>query len=877
MKKLIAIIGFLALAVGGLAQPILQEATASAVTTGTAGNVYISPRRLATALAGVTLPSQTGNTGKFLTTDGSVASWATLAGGGDMVLASAQTVTGAKTFGSAGAVGKLKVAGTTSGSTIINAAAVAGATTTTLPNADSTLPIFTQQVTFAGPTAARTYTLPDAAVTLANISQAQTFTGASTTTSWIETTPVITGGLTASGSGANTFGASTGPFITSTGANTLSGAVTVTDATTPSITLASGKTNTGFFLVNGKTSGGLKIIAADAAAQTVTLSLAAQTSGASTISMPDTAGVNDTFGYVTLAQTLSNKTLASPVVTTQLTTTSSTFALLNTTATTVNAFGAATTLNLGASATMILNFGGSTTASEFRFLEPSGSGTNYTAFKAVAQSANITYSLPPAVVAGGALTDVAGNGVLTWVIPSGSGTISSGVTNAIPKYTASTTLDDSLLSDDGTTLTYTGSGGIVSSGSATGIITVTGVTSGHLKITGADAMAQDVTVSLAAQTSGAATATIPDLAGVSQTFSFIGKAETLSGAKTFSGGILASGSNANDFSSGTGTFKTSTGANTLSGAVTVNDATTPSVTLASGKTNTGFFLVNGKTSGSLKIIAADAAAQAVTITLAAQTTGSSALTLPDMAGAAGTFAFINKAQTWTGVQSLTSPDETTSVTTTSTSFTAWAGATTLLTIGGTGGSASMFAPSTLDATSSTTGAIRTSGGISAAKSLNIGTTITGGGAFSIGTSNSATVGTIELGAASDTTISRSAAGVLAVEGNILSNVNPRITTVTSNATPTFSTDTADCLTITAQAAAITSMTTNMTGTGANFQQFEVRIKDDGTARAITWGANFVSGNATLPTTTIVSKALHVWFEYDSVQAKWVCVGTGSDA
>ena len=54
-------------------------------------------------------------------------------GSGDMVLASIQTVTGKKTFGSAGAVGKLAVAGTTSGSTIIDASAVAGSGTVTLP------------------------------------------------------------------------------------------------------------------------------------------------------------------------------------------------------------------------------------------------------------------------------------------------------------------------------------------------------------------------------------------------------------------------------------------------------------------------------------------------------------------------------------------------------------------------------------------------------------------------------------------------------------------------------------------------------------------------------------------------------------------------
>jgi predicted 3-demethylubiquinone-9 3-methyltransferase (glyoxalase superfamily) len=71
----------------------------------------------------------------------------------------------------------------------------------------------------------------------------------------------------------------------------------------------------------------------------------------------------------------------------------------------------------------------------------------------------------------------------------------------------------------------------------------------------------------------------------------------------------------------------------------------------------------------------------------------------------------------------TSPTFTTSVACADTSFTAFAGATTLLTFGGTGASASTFFPSTLDTSSSITGAIRTSGGISAAKAVTVGTTL----------------------------------------------------------------------------------------------------------------------------------------------------------
>lgn len=62
---------------------------------------------------------------------------------------------------------------------------------------------------------------------------------------------------------------------------------------------------------------------------------------------------------------------------------------------------------------------------------------------------------------------------------SGSGTV-SGTTNKIAKFTAPTTAGDSLLSDDGTTLTYTGTGGasapkVTTTGTA-GAINVTAIT-----------------------------------------------------------------------------------------------------------------------------------------------------------------------------------------------------------------------------------------------------------------------------------------------------------------------------------------------------------------------------------------------------------------
>lgn len=110
---------------------------------------------------------------------------------------------------------------------------------------------------------------------------------------------------------------------------------------------------------------------------------------------------------------------------------------------------------------------------------------------------------------------------------------------------------------------------------------------------------------------------------------------------------------------------------------------------------------------------------------------------------------------------------------------------------------------------------------------------------------------------------------------LYSRFTPRVLTITSSATPTINTDDYDCVTITALAAAITSMTTNLTGTPANFQKLLIRIKDDGTARAITWGASFQNGIATLPTTTMISKALLVGLMYDSVDSKWTCEAVGN--
>lgn len=108
-------------------------------------------------------------------------------------------------------------------------------------------------------------------------------------------------------------------------------------------------------------------------------------------------------------------------------------------------------------------------------------------------------------------------------------------------------------------------------------------------------------------------------------------------------------------------------------------------------------------------------------------------------------------------------------------------------------------------------------------------------------------------------------------------VTKRVTTITSSATPTINTDNCDAVTITALATAITSMTTNLSGTPTNFQPLIFRIKDDGTARAITWGASFTPMGVALPTTTVISKILTVGFIYDTVLSKWACIASAQEA
>lgn len=146
-----------------------------------------------------------------------------------------------------------------------------------------------------------------------------------------------------------------------------------------------------------------------------------------------------------------------------------------------------------------------------------------------------------------------------------------------------------------------------------------------------------------------------------------------------------------------------------------------------------------------------------------------------------------------------------------------------------------------------------------------------------------TTGNIELGHASDTTLSRSSAGVLAVEGVVIPSIsstntltNKRITkrtgTTTSSATPTINTDNVDFYSLTAQAVDITSFTTNLSGTPTEGQTLWIAITGTA-ARAITWGSSFEASTVALPTTTVTTNRLDVGFVWNTVTSKWRCVAS----
>jgi hypothetical protein len=151
------------------------------------------------------------------------------------------------------------------------------------------------------------------------------------------------------------------------------------------------------------------------------------------------------------------------------------------------------------------------------------------------------------------------------------------------------------------------------------------------------------------------------------------------------------------------------------------------------------------------------------------------------------------------------------------------------------------------------------------------------------------VPSIELWHATDTTLSRSAAWVLAVEWvvvptvsstNTLTNkrINPRLVTAASYTTDTgtsLTVATCDQFEVTAQAGALKFNNPWWTPTG--WQKLIIRIKDDWTARALTYDTYFRAMWVAWPSTTVVSKTLYMWFIFNATDTKRDLVAVWQEA
>lgn len=106
----------------------------------------------------------------------------------------------------------------------------------------------------------------------------------------------------------------------------------------------------------------------------------------------------------------------------------------------------------------------------------------------------------------------------------------------------------------------------------------------------------------------------------------------------------------------------------------------------------------------------------------------------------------------------------------------------------------------------------------------------------------------------------------------LNDVKTQSVVSSATVTPTAS---EDILAVTALATNITIA--NPTGSWNNGQGYVVRLKDNGSARTIGFGANFRAVGVTLPTTTIAGKLMYIGFIYNSADSKWDVVSLAKEA
>ena len=66
---------------------------------------------------------------------------------------------------------------------------------------------------------------------------------------------------------------------------------------------------------------------------------------------------------------------------------------------------------------------------------------------------------------------------------------------------------------------------------------------------------------------------------------------------------------------------------------------------------------------------------------------------------------------------------------------------------------------------------------------------------------------------------------------------------------------------------------NPVGNLHDFHKLLFRIKDNGSAKQITWGSNFIAGGIDLPAETMDGKISHIGFIWSSAISKWMCIAS----
>lgn len=155
----------------------------------------------------------------------------------------------------------------------------------------------------------------------------------------------------------------------------------------------------------------------------------------------------------------------------------------------------------------------------------------------------------------------------------------------------------------------------------------------------------------------------------------------------------------------------------------------------------------------------------------------------------------------------------------------------------------------------------------------------GTGSFAATIANGAVTLAKQANVASGTVFYRKTGGAGAPEVQTLQTLRtdllaPNVQTVASAATitPTFDND---MVVVTALAEA--AQLANPTGSAVHGWGIVVRIKDNGTARALTYDTQYRAVGVSLPTTTVLGKVLYIGMIYNSTETKWDVVSVAQEA